>query len=293
MVMSDPGAPLASRSGSLLVRAGSGEAGAPIAQVVPASVGWQYLEFVAHRLIPPQSLAFQADGLERVAIVLEGHADLTVGEREIGVVGTRSTVFDGPPPPVLLVAPGQPLTIRAVSTALVVVAAAPAGDVERTAMVGPDEILVESRGTGRTFRRVHHLLGPEAEAGRLIAFEVFTPGGNWSSYPPHKHDTDDPPREVRLEELYFYRFDRPGAFALQRVYSPRAGFDETLVPSDCDVVVVPEGYHLVGVPAGYDCYYLNIMAGARRAWQFTVDPVHRWLMDWQPGSPHAAKRQAI
>ena len=121
---------------------------------------------------------------------------------------------------------------------------------------------------------------------------MFTPGGNWSSYPPHKHDTEDPPVESRLEEIYFYRFARPEGFAFQRVYTPDRSLDESLAPGDGDVVLVPRGYHPVGVPAGYDCYYLNIMAGPTRAWHFTIDPDHAWLMDWNPGAPMAAQEEA-
>ena len=157
--------------------------------------------------------------------------------------------------------------------------------------MAPDEILVEIRGTGQTERRIHHLLPPAAEAGRLIVFEVFTPGGSWSSYPPHKHDTEDPPREARLEELYFYRFAKPQGFAFQRVYTPDRSLDEVMAPGDGDVVLVPFGYHPVGAPAGYDCYYLNIMAGPNRAWHFSADPDHAWLMDWDPAAPQAAARK--
>ena len=157
--------------------------------------------------------------------------------------------------------------------------------------MAPDEILVEIRGAGQAERRIHHLLPPAAEAGRLVAFEVFTPGGHWSSYPPRKHDTEDPPREARLEDIYFYRFAKPQGFAFQRVYTPDRSLDEVMAPGDGDVVLVPFGYHPVGAPAGYDCYYLNIMAGPNRAWHFSADPDHAWLMDWDPAAPQAAARK--
>ena len=204
---------------------------------------------------------------------------------EFGVVGSRTTVFDGPPPPVILVEPGRPIEVAAETDALVAMASAPGGPVSRTALVMPDEIQVEHRGEGQTARRIHHLLPPAAEAGRLIAFEVFTPGGNWSSYPPHKHDTEDPPTEARLEEIYFYRFARPQGFAFQRVYTPDRSLDESLAPGDGDIVLVPAGFHPVAAAAGYDCYYLNVMAGPNRAWNFTLDPDHAWLMNWQVPAP--------
>ena len=253
--------------------------------VSPADAGWSYVGFSAHRLLPGARLVRPAAAEERLVLVLEGRATIKVGQQVFTDVGSRDSVFDGPPAPVILAAPETDLDIRAEATSLVGLATSPAGAVERTALVSADDVLVEARGSGSTARRVHHLLPPAAEAGRLIAFEVFTPGGNWSSYPPHKHDTEDPPREAYLEELYFYRFADPRGFALQRVYTADRALDEIVAPMDGDVVLVPAGYHPVGVPAGYDCYYLNVMAGPNRAWHFTVDPDHAWLMDWDPASP--------
>ncbi len=258
-----------------------------IVSIDPSSAGWEFIELDVYRLGAGQRVARDADDQERLVLVLEGRATVRSGDLDFGDVGSRETVFDGPPPPVILVAPGRSLMLAAVTDALVAIAAAPGGPVRRTALVVPDEILVEARGSGRTARRVHHLLPPDADAGRLIAFEVFTPGGNWSSYPPHKHDTEDPPREARLEEVYFYRFATPGGFALQRVYTPDGELDETVAPGDGDVVLVPAGYHPVSAAAGYDCYYLNVMAGPYRAWNFTVDPDHAWLMDWDSQAPRA------
>ena len=257
-----------------------------------ASAGWDFADIAAYRLHPGQAVHRPADDRERLVLVLEGNAAVTAGDIEFGTLGTRLSVFDGPTPPVVLVAPGRPVKAVATAAALVVVASAPGGEIRSTRLIGRDEILVESRGGGQTLRRIHHLLPPDAEAGRLIAYEVFTPGGNWSSYPPHKHDTENPPIEARLEEIYFYRFAKPTGFAFQRVYTPDGSLDESMTPGDGDVVLVPRGYHPVGVPAGYDCYYLNIMAGPSRAWHFTVDPDHAWLMDWNPAAPQAALEEA-
>jgi 5-deoxy-glucuronate isomerase len=275
----------------LLRRAASPDSSGRVNGVTPETAGWEYVTCTVYRLDVGQSVACAADDQERLVLVLEGRATVTAGERDFGEIGSRDTVFDGPPPPVVLVEPGLPVALTATSRALVVVASAVGGPVRRTACIGPDEILVEARGTGNTARRINHLLPPGTEAGRLIAFEVFTPGGNWSSYPPHKHDTEDPPVESRLEELYLYRFAKPQGFAFQRVYTPDRSLDEALTPGDLDIVVVPEGYHLVGAPAGYDTYYLNVMAGPRRDWHFTVDPDHTWLMDWSPAAPRAAQEE--
>jgi 5-deoxy-glucuronate isomerase len=276
----------------LLRRAAAPAPDGRIVAVDAASAGWEFLDFAAHRLAAGGRISRPADDRERLVLVLEGRAAVRSDERDFGTIGSRDSVFDGPPPPVLLLAPDSPLEVVAVSEALVAIASAPGGPVRRTDLVPPKDIVVETRGTGQTERRIHHLLPPGAEAGRLIAFEVFTPGGNWSSYPPHKHDTENPPIEARLEELYFYRFAKPQGFAFARVYTPDRSLDETMTPMDGDVVLVPEGYHPVGVPAGYDCYYLNVMAGPNRAWHFSVDPDHAWLMNWDPAAPVAAEEGA-
>ena len=216
-------------------------------------------------------------------MVAEGAATVDAAGRRYSSLASRQSVFDGPPPPVVLVEPGQAVTAQAESAVTILVASAPAQAGIATRLIDPATMRVEHRGQGNTARTVHHLLPPGEPAARLILVEVFTPGGNWSSYPPHKHDTEDPPREAYLEELYWYRFAKPAqAFAFARVYTPERDLDQALTPMDGDVVLVPRGYHPVGMPAGYDGYYLNVMAGPARAWNFTLDPDHAWLMDWSP-----------
>ncbi len=224
----------------------------------------------------------EGDGQEVGLVVLEGSIRIQAGRRVFDDVGSRHSVFDVSPAPVLLAAPGVSIAVEALDAARVAFAAAPGGDVRVTRLIEPTSMRIEERGAGQTARTVRHLLPPESEAGRLILVEVVTPGGNWSSYPPHKHDIEDPPRESKLEELYYYRFARPEGFAFQRVYTADRSLDEALTPMDGDVVLVPRGYHPVGAPAGYDCYYLNVMAGPTRLWNFTLDPDHAWLMDWDP-----------
>lgn len=248
-----------------------------------SQVPWHYVSYAVHRLDDGAVARRPGDGDEVAVVVLEGSVHVRAGSRSFAGLGSRRTVFDGPPPPVVLVEAGEDVEVRADSRALVSIASAPAGDVRLTRLCEPGAMRVEERGSGPTARRVHHLLGPDAEAGRLILFEVLTPGGNWSSYPPHKHDTEDPPREALLEELYHYRFAKPAGFAFQRIYTPDRFLDVSLTPRDGDLVLVPRGYHPVGMPAGYDGWYLNVMAGPGRAWNFTLDPDHAWLMDWVPG----------
>lgn len=253
--------------------------------ISPADAGWRYVGFREHRLARGMQVTLPPDDRERALVVLEGTVDARSGAQRWASLGSRERVFDGPAPPVLLLEPEADLTVEAETEATVIIADAPAAEVRRTHLFEPAAIPVETRGSGMTERRIHHLLPPAAEAGRLILFEVFTPGGNWSSYPPHKHDTEEPPREAYLEELYYYRFDRPQGWGFARVYTPDRTLDASFAPTDGDVLLIPQGYHPFGAPAGYDAYYLNVMAGPRRAWHFTVDPEHAWLMDWDPNLP--------
>ena len=148
--------------------------------------------------------------------------------------------------------------------------------------VSASEVPVELRGAGHASRQVNNFCAPEAfEADRLIAVEVLTPGGNWSSYPPHKHDEERPGEEVALEEIYFFEV-RGGGFGYQRVYasSPDKPIDVCAEVRGGDAVLLPYGYHGPSMAApGYDLYYLNVMAGPgeERAWRFTDDPAHAWI----------------
>jgi 5-deoxy-glucuronate isomerase len=119
-------------------------------------------------------------------------------------------------------------------------------------------------------------------ADSLLVCEVITPGGNWSSYPPHKHDRDALPQESFLEETYYHRISPAQGFALQRVYSAEHDLDETMSVRDRDTVLVPRGYHTVSAPPGYDLYYLNVMAGPTRAWAIANDPDHEWRLGPPP-----------
>jgi 5-deoxy-glucuronate isomerase len=275
------------QTGSLVRPATEPAADGRIHRITPESAGWTWTAFDAWRLAGGGRVARPGDDREVLVLVLEGSARVRVGAATFERVGSRETVFDEPPAGVVLCAAGEEVEVTAHGPVLLAIAAAPAGDIRRTAHIDPASILVESRGEGASERTIKNLLPPSAEAGRLIVVEAYTPGGNWSSYPPHKHDTEDPPRESALEEIYFYRFARPTGFAIQHVYTADRSLDETMAARDGDVILVPRGYHVVGAAAGYDCWYLNVMAGPTRVWNFTVDPDHRWLMNWDPAQPRA------
>jgi len=153
-------------------------------------------------------------------------------------------------------------------------------------LITPDEVEVEVRGGANATRQINHILKPEFPAQRLLLVEVYTPSGNWSSYPPHKHDVHRPPDEVDLEEIYYYKIDRPEGYAIQRVYTPDGRIDETLTVRDGELVLVPEGYHPVVAAHGYNVYYLNALAGSARSMAATDDPAYAWVREsWREQDP--------
>jgi 5-deoxy-glucuronate isomerase len=141
---------------------------------------------------------------------------------------------------------------------------------------------VKVRGKGTNTRFVRNILPDDQPAHSLIVVEVITPGGHWSSYPPHKHDSARQGLETALEETYYHRIAPAQGFAMQRVYTDDRSLDEAVVVEDGDVVLVPRGYHPVVAPHGYELYYLNVMAGAERKWMFRNDPQHEWMLQNSP-----------
>jgi 5-deoxy-glucuronate isomerase len=132
-----------------------------------------------------------------------------------------------------------------------------------------------TRGAGREERQIANILMESEDAESLLVTEVVTPAGHWSSYPPHKHDTDDMPNEALLEETYYHRIRGGAGFAFQRVYTDDRSLDESAAVADGDVVLVPRGYHPVAADVRNDLYYLNVMAGPTRAWRVSVEPAYR------------------
>jgi 5-deoxy-glucuronate isomerase len=213
---------------------------------------------------------------ELCAVVLAGAVDVKTGGRFLGRAARDGDVFDGPPVAVY-VPPDEELELAALSDAVVALAAAPVadGDAARARLIRPAEQHVRTAGTGNWSRSIRTILGPDDAAGRLIVGETINPPGNWSSYPPHKHDTHAPPREVALEEVYFYRFKPEGGFGVQLIYDESD--ERAQIVRDGDAVTIPSGYHPVVAAPGYALYYLWVMAGEGRELAPHLDPRHAWV----------------
>jgi 5-deoxy-glucuronate isomerase len=247
-----------------------------IHHVTPASAGWDYVGFSVLRLSPQKVVSRHTEGNEVCLVILSGRVRISAGDIDFGLLGERESVFDGLPWSVYIPAKSS-WTVEAETAAEVAVCASPAEGKLPARIIPPSEVGEEVRGKGTNTRHVRNILPDTATAESLLVVEVITPGGNWSSYPPHKHDVNDPPRETYLEETYYHRIKRGSGFALQRVYTDDRSLDETMAVGDGDVVLVPRGYHPVGAPHGFDLFYLNVMAGPVREWRFSMSPDHAFL----------------
>ena len=218
------------------------------------------------------------DDAETCAIVLSGAVDLAIGQADFGTASRAGDVFECAGD-AAYVPPGQALELVARRDAVVAVAAAPLADrpagVAR--LIGPTQQEVRTTGTGNWSRSIRTILGPDDDAGRLLLGETVNPPGNWSSYPPHKHDRHAPPTEVALEEVYYYRFKPEGGFGVQLIYDDRIG--RAKIVQDGDVVAIPSGYHPVVAAPGYSLYYLWVMAGEGRELAPFFDPRHAWVQE--------------
>jgi len=247
--------------------------------------GYEYLAFANVKLSADGWHEGDTAERELAIVVLGGRCSVESARGEWRNFGSRAHVFDGRPYTLYL----PPHTRFRVSTEAgcdLALCYARAEEEHEGRLVTPEEVQVEIRGGGNATRQIHHMIRPEFPAHRLLIVEVYTPAGNWSSYPPHKHDVHNPPHEVDLEEIYYYRIQRPEGYAIQKVYTADRRIDATLTVRDGELVLVPEGYHPVVAAHGYDVYYLNALAGSARSMAASDDPDYAWVRaGWREKDP--------
>jgi len=246
--------------------------------ITPASAGWGHVGFALHRLQPGDHVTEATGQREAILVIVEGHARLSAGGRDFGLRGDRMDVFERTAPHAIYVPPGADWAALAATDCTLAVCSAPARGDYPLADLGPDGIVLTPRGKGSNTRYINNIAMEARDvAGSLLVTEVFTPAGNWSSYPSHRHDEDDFPRITYLEESYYMRLNPPQGFGIQRIYTEDGSLNQTLAPGNHDVTLVPRGHHPCAAPYGYDMYYLNVMAGPLRKWRFQNDPAHDWI----------------
>ncbi|WP_016915276.1 5-deoxy-glucuronate isomerase [Vreelandella stevensii] len=262
---------------SLLVHPSTPDEQGKVLNITPASAGWKHIGFRVHKLGKGERFESHSHDQEICLVLLSGRANVVCGEHRFEDIGERMDIFEQIPPYAVYLPDHVRYTVEATTDLELAVCAAPGYGNHTPRLISPDSIKKSTRGTGANTRHIHDIL-PEGEpADSLLVVEVFTPAGNWSSYPPHKHDVDDLPRESLLEETYYHRLNPEQGFAFQRVYTDDRSLDETMAVENGCCVLVPRGYHPVGAAHGYSLYYLNVMAGPKRVWKFHNDPDHEWL----------------
>jgi 5-deoxy-glucuronate isomerase len=246
--------------------------------------GWEWMSFAVTRLLPGQTKEARTNDEEMVLLWLGGRstADWGAGRES---VGGREDVFDGLPY-ALYLPDDHRVTIKAETVCEIAECRVPSKAMLEPFLVKPADVASNLRGGENASRQIVEVIGSSFPADKLVVFEVYTPGGNWSSYPPHKHDVHQPPQEVDLDEIYYYRMRNGRGFALQNLYPADRSRDALIKVGDGDVVLVREGYHPVVAGPGYDTYYLNFLAGTSRTMTVTEDPEHVWLRTtWKQTDP--------
>ena len=261
------------------------ETGLAVHDVTPKSADWGYVGFAVYDLAAGETVSEVASDNEHCLVIMAGRADIESADEHWENVGGRASVFDDEKPGAVYLPMNQGWKVTAHNQVELAVCRAPGTDGKHPArLIRADDMSLEKRGEGTNARYVCNILPDVAAADRLLVVEVRTPGGHWSSYPPHKHDTDDLPQESRLEETYYHRVNPSQGYVMQRVYTDDRSLDESMAVPDRAVVLVPRGYHPVGAPHGYDSYYLNVMAGPKRVWKFRDDPAHGWITKKKTGA---------
>lgn len=246
----------------------------PVIRAAQSALRWIEVDMAS--LLPGETLSYDGKGGESAVIVLGGTLSVKGEAFCFDSVGVRKNVFAGRASAVYVPA-DTPFAVRAETGAELCVCRAPSSLRGKPALIRPEDVVVKALGKPGWSREAHFILDERVEANMLYIGEAFVKGGQWASYPPHKHDVDNMPAEGVLEEAYYFEFSRPEGFGIQKVYAKDGSLDETYTVKTGDLVEIPRGYHPFCAAPGYDGYYLWIMAGTNRGFYMSLDDDHRRL----------------
>ncbi len=250
--------------------------------VLKEETGWQFLNFQARLMKQGECWSSHTEGNEYAIILLGGNYSVKSDKGDWETQNGRKDVFSGIAH-TLYLPRNTRFELRALSETLDIAYGWCETDQDHPACFkGPGEAAIEIRGGDNATRQINSLIQPGFDCHRLVSVEVYTPSGNWSSFPAHKHDKRKVDQhgavaEASLEETYFYKIDKPQGFAIQQVYNDDRSLDEIAVVRNNDIVLVPEGYHPVVAGHGYNVYYLNFLTGSDQSLANTDDPDHQWI----------------
>ena len=259
--------------------------------ITPAQAGWKLISFQVRQLATGQSWSFETGSNEFALVNLDGRYAVHSNRGDWSGIGGRRSVFEGAAHALYLPRETE-LTVTAELGGQFAATWVPSDEDHEPWLIRPEDVASAIRGGGNVSRQINDLLPPGSPVHRLVLVEVYTPSGNWSSYPPHKHDVhiedaDGRLLEADLEEIYYYKIDRPEGYAYQRIYTDAssplhlAGYpiDALVRAEDNSAVLVPEGYHPVVSAPGYTSYYLNVLAGSAQSLANQDDPRYSWVKE--------------
>ena len=260
-------------------------------RVTPETAGWNLLNFAARKLRQGDAWRYETGENELALVVLGGSCAVSSNWGVWQRIGRRLDVFSGMPYCLYLPRLTE-FTVEALTEEVDFAYGWCQTDEDHPPrLVTPRDVGIEIRGGGNATRQINSMIPPGFDCQRLIVVEVYTPPGNWSSYPPHKHDVHRVDehgsiQEADLEEVYFYKISPSEGYAFQRVYSGDGRLDELVMAGNNDLVKIPEGYHPVVSAHGYTTYYLNMLAGSAQSLANIDDPQYAWIKStWTEKDP--------
>ncbi|MCU7549431.1 5-deoxy-glucuronate isomerase [Chitinophagaceae bacterium LB-8] len=260
-------------------------------KVTAADANWTHLNFEARLMQEGETWSGDTGANEYVFVLLSGNYSVTTNRGSWKTINGRKGVFSGIAH-TLYLPRHTSFSLVAESEWLDIAAGwCPSAHDFPARFKKPEEVAIEIRGGDNATRQINSLAEPGFGCSNIVAVEVYTPSGNWSSFPAHKHDErklapDGTLIEAALEEFYFYKIDQEQGYAIQQVYTEDGSLNELMQLRNNDIVMVPRGYHPVVAGHGYNCYYLNFLAGSDQSLANTPDPVHEWIFNsWKGKDP--------
>ncbi len=249
-----------------------------IHNVTPESAGWKYVGMSVYLLNEGENISGYSHDNEIIIVTIEGKVNIKVNDISFGTLGERMSVFEKSPPHSVYAPNDSEWSCSAKTKCTIAICSAPGKGNYKASLLSTPTLI--KRGKDNNTRFINNIaMENDDVADSLLVTEVFTPQGNWSSYPPHRHDEDDFPNITYLEETYYHRFSPENGFGVQRIWTEDESLNKTYSIKNHQVVLVPRGHHPCGVAYGYEMYYLNVMAGPIRKWRFKNHPDHNWIYE--------------